>query len=257
MFVCLKGFEQLLCIITIIIIGLFVGLSGLFTIKICKNTWCCIISFALFCFSAYAETKDWRFCFVMFLYKGMFSIVFALLFVSICLTLGMCGCVGAVKSASKVFVYIYKSELDNRNSSRKQWSQVGEFMCLCYKWVWLVKNCLFCLCGFDSHYCIGKNIYFLLLCLHSAFFARTKQLDSSISLAWVYLFLLLVVVVVACTCLSVCLCVRSIVVGCSVCLVSLLIYYGRIWVALSYYFLHFSACPMYVVVVVVVYVFVC
>lgn len=73
---------------------------------------------------------------------------------------------------------------------------MGEFVCLCYKWVWLVKNCLFCLCGFDSHYGIGKNIYFLLLCLHSAFFARTKQLDSSISLAWVHLFLLLVVVVV-------------------------------------------------------------
>lgn len=88
---------------------------------------------------------------------------------------------------------------------------MGEFVCLCYKWVWLVKNCLFCLCGFDSHYGIGKNIYFLLLCLHSAFFARTKQLDSSISLAWVYLFLLLVVVVVvvvfACTCLSLCVCV--------------------------------------------------
>lgn len=38
----------------------------------------------------------------------------------------------------------------------------------------------------------------------------------------------------------------------SVCLVSLLIYYGRIWVALSYYFLHFSACLMFAVVVVVV-----
>lgn len=37
----------------------------------------------------------------------------------------------------------------------------------------------------------------------------------------------------------------------SVCLVSLLIYYGRIWVALSYYFLHFSACLMFAVVVVV------
>lgn len=178
----------------------------------------------------------------------MFSLCY--LYVWVCL----CG-----EKCFKRCLFTFKSELDNRNS-KKQWSQVGEFVCLCYKWVWLVKNCLFCLCGFDSHYCIGKNIYFLLLCLHSAFFARTKQLDSSISLAWVYLFLLLVVVVVvfACTCLSLCVCVRSIVVGCSVCLVSLLIYYGRIWVALSYYFLHFSACPMYVVVVVVVvYVFVC
>lgn len=89
------------------------------------------------------------------------------------------------------------------------------------------------------------------LCLHSAFAVHTKQSDSSISLACcsccccVYVF----------ECVSVFVCLRSIVVGCSVCLVSLLIYYGRIWVALSYYFLHFSACPMYVFAVVVVFVF--
>lgn len=99
-------------------------------------------------------------------------------------------------------LFTFKSELDNRNS-RKQWSQ-GVSLYVCRR-VCVGMSGLFCLWGFDSHYRIGKNIYFLLLCLHSAFFVRTKQTNSSISLTSVYLFLLLVaVVVIACTCLSVC-----------------------------------------------------
>lgn len=46
--------------------------------------------FCLFCFSSYAETKDWRFCFVNCLHKGMSPIVFALLFLFKC----VCVCVG-------------------------------------------------------------------------------------------------------------------------------------------------------------------
>lgn len=98
------------------------------------------------------------------------------------------------------------------------------------------------------HYCIGKNIYFVLLCLQSAGARQTALSDSSISgCARVF--------VSECECVYFCMSVSvslsAWLIWYSVCLVSLLIYYGRIWVALSYYFLHFSACLMFAVVVVV------
>lgn len=96
------------------------------------------------------------------------------------------------------------------------------------------------------HYCIGKNIYFVLLCLQSAGARQTALSDSSISgCARVFLY------VSVCICMSVSVSLSAWLSWYSVCLVSLLIYYGRIWVALSYYFLHFSACLMFAVVVVV------
>lgn len=98
------------------------------------------------------------------------------------------------------------------------------------------------------HYCIGKNIYFVLLCLQSAGARQTALSDSSISgCARVFVSKCECVYLYECECL-----LSAWLTWYSVCLVSLLIYYGRIWVALSYYFLHFSACLMFAVVVVVV-----
>lgn len=112
----------------------------------------------------------------------------------------------------------------------------------------LIKNWLFHLCGFDSHYCIGKNIYTFYCSVYILRFSRSIQNNR------IHLILLLECTCSCCCCcycvfvcvfvyVYVCLC--SIVVGCSVCLVSLLIYYGRIWVALSYLFPSFL-CLSYV-----------
>lgn len=185
----------------------------------------------------------------------MSPIVLALFCLYLLYCLSICVFVCGEKVWQKC-LFTFKSELDNRNS-RKQWSQV----CTCvYGWLRIG-----CSTGVDSILVIVLvkiYIYFLLLSdyiLFSPFIQNNR----------IRLFLLLECTFSCCCCCScyccccvyvfewMCVCLRSIVVGCSVCLVSLLIYYGRIWVALSYYFLHFSACPMYVLVVVAFVVVLC
>lgn len=84
-----------------------------------------------------------------------------------------------------------------------------------YVCVWVVKNWLFYWCGFDSRYCIGKNIYTFYCSLITFCFHRSYKTIgfvyffclSVLFLAVVVVVVAVVVVVVACMCLSECVCV--------------------------------------------------
>lgn len=129
----------------------------------------------------------------------------------VCVWVSLCVCV-PLKVLQKC-LFTFKSELDNRNS-RKQWSEVGAFVVVwkCrHEWL---RIGLFCLCGFDSLYCIGKNIYSFYCSLFTFCFHPAIQNN------WIRLFILLECIYsccccsccccccyFACTCLSECVCV--------------------------------------------------
>lgn len=182
------------------IIGMFVCLTVCLPLKYERTLdVASFLLFCLFCFSSYAETKDWRFCFVKFLHKGMFPIVRFILFVSVSRKY-VCVYVRCEKCFKSVCLHLRVNQItETVENTDHKWVS----LCVYVGMSGLRIGCFACV---DSILTIVLVKIYTFYCSMFTFFLLRPY--KTIGFVYFSCFsvpvLAVFVVVIACTCLSVC-----------------------------------------------------